>query len=242
MPFESPARMLELHQAAWRERREKTVTAYRLKQEAEEALTRAEASNGDYGAWNKAYRAAKASDVVVHELLVYKLQEFLTADGGLFTPGSRARHLFVLSLGIVAMNRLLKVLTPIDSETINDFSHDLLALVMLAFFMTNMLAMREDLDRYLHWVSFHRDLSDEVQHLALEARIELGLAGKELADSNSLISQITHARNNEKVLEDISCTDVPLEFCCAIKKSVMTDCSGQLKLDTFKNREALKKI
>ena len=223
LPYESPAMMLELHQLAWTERRIRTVEAYSLKKEAEEALTLAKNSGDNREAWDKAYRAAQASDVVVQRLLVDKLLNVLVPSGGLFTPGSHERKIFVVAFGLVAVNWFLKATTSIDKEVINEYSETATALLILPVLVLGPLVMRDDLDAYLHWVSFHRDSSDEVQRLALEVGVELGLAGKRLADSDSWVSQLVNRRDNGKALEAIKHSDVPLKLCCVVGKDILTD-------------------
>ncbi|MCH9755649.1 MAG: hypothetical protein K0U37_00450 [Gammaproteobacteria bacterium] len=223
LPYEAPATMLALHQESWNMRRAQTVDAYRLKREAQEALALAEASTGDREAWDKAYRAAQASDVIVQALLVEKLRDILNPTGGLFAPGSHDRKLFVACFSIILLNWSLKALTSIDREEINRFTEDLTAFVMIPVMVLTMLSQRTDLDSYLHIVSFYRDSGDEVQRLALEAGVELGLAGKRLADSNSLIGQLVNIRDNAKTLAAINDPDAPDELCCVYGKTILTD-------------------
>jgi hypothetical protein len=223
LPYESPAMLLNLHQDAWSERRAKTVEAYSLKRNAQEAIVLAKASNSNRDAWDKAYRAAKANDVITQELLVGKLRDILSCDGGLFTPGSHSRGIVMVGFSTVLVNWLLKATTSIDREVINEWTESALAIAILPVLLLGMLALRDDLDSYLHLVAFHRSLSDEVQSLALDAGFELGMVGKRLADSDSLIRTLMNTRDNEQALDDIECSDVPNDLCCAIGRGVLTD-------------------
>jgi hypothetical protein len=228
LPYESPAIILDQHLAVWLERREKTVEAYRLKREAKDALDLASASHGDRNAWMKAHQAAQASDVILKKLLVYKLRDRLMSNGGVFHPESHTHMIVTIGLCIVLVDWLLIAMTSIDREAIKQLTTHALSHMMLPFILFASLfawlETRDDLvEFFLNLILSHHDLSDEVLRLALDAGVDLCATGQMLADSSSLISHVINRRNNGTAFDAINHMEVPLEYCCAIGKDVMTD-------------------
>lgn len=212
LPYEYSPAILPLERTAWMARREQTVRAYALQRKARKALTRAKNSGGDQAKWEKAYRTAQASDAIIRELLIDKLQRKLMLENS---------AVFMLALALILVNFLLKASTSIDKEIINTWSESAAGLLLLLPLVSGVL--RLGVSSHIHLLSSHRDSSDKVQQLASEANIELGMAGRRLADSNSLMSRLMNRRNNEETLDSIGCSEVPLELCCPIGKGVFTD-------------------
>ncbi len=206
LPYEAPAMFLELYQAEWRDRREQTVDAYRLKEAASNALLLAKEAGDSEEAWKTSYEAAQKSDTALQALLIDKLRDMLTKKGGLFTPGSSDRMLWGIGIALVLLNWSLKALTSIEKEAINERCADAMAVVMFVVLLMTFVGRLEDSHRLkalLPFVATCPDFSEEVKRLASEVGVVVS------SEDNTLVSQPAVTSDSweraKKALISLSC-------------------------------------